>query len=104
MRPCAPLLASSRADARASCPAFSYDGPDSRLDKQQLRRLTADLGQPLSDAEVTVAMSFLDEDGNGVVDFNEFVSYWTGTRRIKAGAAGAKPAAMAAKAEDAPAE
>ena len=104
--PAPPLGSHPRTLTRAH-PALpcSYDGPDSRLDKQQLRRLTADLGQPLSDAEVTVAMSFLDEDGNGVVDFNEFVSYWTGTRRIKAGAAGAaKPAAAAAKAEDAPAE
>jgi hypothetical protein len=60
-----------------------YDGADSRLDASQLRRLMDELGQPLSDAEAKVAMGFLDEDGNGVVDFNEFVAYWAGTRRIK---------------------
>jgi Ca2+-binding EF-hand superfamily protein len=40
-----------------------------------------ELGQPLNDAEAKVAMSFLDEDGNGVIDFNEFVAWWAGTVR-----------------------
>jgi Ca2+-binding EF-hand superfamily protein len=57
---------------------------DSRLDAIQLRRLMDELGQPLSDAEAKVAMTFLDEDGNGVVDFNEFVAWWAGTVRIAA--------------------
>ena len=27
-------------------------------------------------------MSFLDEDGNGVIDLSEFVAWWAGTRRL----------------------
>ncbi len=71
-----------------------YDGTEGRLDKFQLKRLMGELGQPLDDAEAAVAMTFLDEDGNGVIDFNEFVAWWAGTRRIKAPVA--KPAAAAA--------
>jgi hypothetical protein len=62
--------------------ARRYDGLDSRLDVQQLKRLTAELGQPLSDSETKVAMSMLDEDGNGVIDLSEFVAWWAGTRRL----------------------
>ena len=50
-----------------------YDGADSRLDVMQLRRLTEELGQPLSDEESRLAMTYLDEDGNGAIDFAEFV-------------------------------
>ncbi len=65
---------------RIACVFVRHDSADSRLDASELRRLTDELGQPLSDAEAKVAMGFLDEDGNGV--FNEFVA-WAGTRRIK---------------------
>jgi hypothetical protein len=27
-------------------------------------------------------MTFLDENGNGVIEYTEFVSWWTGQRRV----------------------
>lgn len=76
-----------------------YDGMGERLDAMQLRKLTAELGQPLNEAEVAVAMSMLDEDGNGVIEFPEFVSWWIGTRRVKAPTAAPATGARAAAEE-----
>ena len=58
------------------------------LDRGGVKRLSAELGQPLTDEEAKLAMSYLDEDGNGLVDFPEFVAWWSGTRRVKLRPAG----------------
>lgn len=42
------------------------------LDRGGVKRLCAELGQPLTDEETKLAMSYLDEDGNGLVDFGAF--------------------------------
>jgi hypothetical protein len=57
-----------------------YDTP--QLDVMALQRLTQELGQPLNDEEARLAMTFLDENGNGVIEYTEFVSWWTGQRRV----------------------
>lgn len=38
--------------------------------------------QELSADELKVAMEFLDEDGSGAIEFNEFVGFWSGIRRV----------------------
>lgn len=53
------------------------------LSRAELRRLSADLGQELTEEEAKLAMSWLDEDGSGLVELSEFVSWWAGTRRVR---------------------
>jgi len=53
------------------------------LSRAELRRLSADLGQELTEEEAKLAMTWLDEDGSGLVELSEFVSWWAGTRRVR---------------------
>lgn len=63
---------------------YDRDG-NGRLDPGELRALTRDLGQELSEAEVAVAMKYLDEDDNGTIEFNELVAWVTGVRAVPQG-------------------
>jgi Ca2+-binding EF-hand superfamily protein len=66
----------SEAEAVRIARVFSkYDrecGGRGGLDRGGVKRLCAELGQPLTDEEAKLAMSYLDEDGNGLVDFGAF--------------------------------
>lgn len=49
---------------------------DLRIDLPEFRRLCAKLSTGLSDEECEAAMSVLDSDQNGSVDFREFMDWW----------------------------
>ena len=61
-----------------------YDTPV--LDVRALQKLTQELGQPLNEEEARLAMTFLDENGNGVIDYMEFVAWWAGSRSLPSAA------------------
>lgn len=42
----------------------------------ELRSLCADAGRDLTEAETTAALNAIDENGNGYIEFNEFVAFW----------------------------
>jgi len=46
------------------------------VDVAELRTLAAALGTPLTEPELAEARVALDTDGNGKVDFEEFVAFW----------------------------
>merc|ERR1712151_1124558 len=46
------------------------------ISKAELKDICYSLGHPLSDAELTIALKVLDEDGNGVISYNEFKDWW----------------------------
>ena len=46
------------------------------LDREQVHALTDMIGKRLTDGELDAAMSELDGDGSGAVEFTEFAAYW----------------------------
>jgi PBP1b-binding outer membrane lipoprotein LpoB len=42
----------------------------------ELRSLCADAGRDLTEEETRAAMKAIDENGNGYIEFNEFVAFW----------------------------
>lgn len=54
---------------------FDKDG-SGVVDIHDLRELCIEFGHFLTDAELTSAMGELDEDGNGTIDYEEFVEWW----------------------------
>jgi Ca2+-binding EF-hand superfamily protein len=55
-----------------------YDrNDDYRLDTSEFEQLCSDAGRDLDREEAKAAMSAIDQDGNGSIDFNEFVRFWT---------------------------
>lgn len=59
--------------------AFAFYDADSSgtIDAAELRSLVADLGGYLTDKELATALSSLDRDGNGTIDEDEFLTWWT---------------------------
>jgi hypothetical protein len=54
-----------------------YDAnADYRLDRFEFERLCSDAGREMEPAEVQAALSAIDENGNGYIEFNEFVAFW----------------------------
>jgi len=49
------------------------------LDRNEIRILAKRLGKKLTDAKLDEAMAQMDADGNGDVDFGEFLSWWKET-------------------------
>lgn len=68
----------SDAEAAAIARLFSaYDtNDDYRLDAGELERLFSDAGRALSKEEAQAAMSAIDLDQSGYIDFTEFVRFW----------------------------
>lgn len=65
-----------RESARAAFAHFDADGSGA-IDARELRGLVATLGGYLTDKELDVALSALDRNGNGVIEEDEFVAWWT---------------------------
>ena len=57
---------------------FDLNG-DAVLQPEEIKAMSAELGQDLSDADVATAMEFIDVDANGEIEFEEFLAWWTGT-------------------------
>lgn len=58
-------------------------GGATTLNAAQIRSLSEEAGAPLSDKEARLAVTFLDENGDGTVDFGEFVSFVMATRAVR---------------------
>jgi Ca2+-binding EF-hand superfamily protein len=52
-----------------------------RLGEPEFKNLAYDLGNHLSDGEVTMALKMIDKDGDGTVDYEEFVEWWRSSDR-----------------------
>ena len=46
------------------------------LDREEIRALARNLGSPLTEEQLTVAMAEMDEDGGGEVEFDEFLAWY----------------------------
>lgn len=49
---------------------------DGKIDSSELRSLCADAGKTLTEEETKAALKAIDKNDNGVIEFNEFVSFW----------------------------
>lgn len=68
--------AQEEADVRAVFDGIDLDG-NGTLERNELDTLAQRLlHRPLSDKELDKAMSDMDEDGSGEVDFEEFLQWW----------------------------
>jgi len=67
-------------DREAGNIAYAFSEIDTnqnfRLEPNELSRLCTSLGRELDDDEVKEAVKILDKDGNGWIDFTEFVQWW----------------------------
>lgn len=54
---------------------FDKDG-NGTIEAAEFAALLAALGADMSDAEISVGVEVLDTDGNGHIDFDEFVTWW----------------------------
>jgi hypothetical protein len=75
-----------------------YDkNADYRLDQFEFEQLCADAGRDLEPAEAKAALSAIDENGNGYIEFNEFVAFWKNPKekvsKLSEAAAGQHPIA-----------
>merc|ERR1719491_1841436 len=53
-----------------------------KLELSGLKALCTELGGKMTDSQLTSAMTQLDKYGNGKVDFDEFVLFWTTTSSL----------------------
>lgn len=49
---------------------------DGKIDSSELRSLCSDAGKNLTEEETKAALNAIDENENGVIEFNEFVGFW----------------------------
>lgn len=61
---------------RQAFKVFDRDG-NGYIDKKELRRALKSLGEPLSESELSMMMSDADINGDGKIDYEEFVRMWT---------------------------
>ena len=57
------------------------------IDREELRLIMKELGNPLSPAQLDEAMAIMDSDGSGEIDFVEFSAWWSklsSTQRLRA--------------------
>ena len=68
----------SEEEIEAIVKCFSeYDADNSNsLDSKEFASLTSDLGEAMSETEIAEAIKALDADGNGTIDFHEFIKWW----------------------------
>jgi len=55
------------------------------IDKKELEALCKDMGETMSKDELQESMEYLDHDGSGKIEKNEFTSWWMQTRGPKGG-------------------
>lgn len=65
----------TRADVKDAFDAVDTDRGGT-LDRQEVRKLSENLGRPVDDSELAKMMSEMDADGSGEVDFNEFYAWF----------------------------
>ena len=64
------------------------------LDRSEVQQLLKGMGKPAEESDMDAAMAELDKDGNGTVEFTEFLDWWQGgklskeDKRLIAGALG----------------
>ena len=64
------------------------------LDRSEVQQLLKGMGRPAEESDMDAAMADLDKDGNGTVEFTEFLDWWQGgklskdDKRLIAGALG----------------
>lgn len=65
-----------RETIRVAFSRYDEDGSGA-IDATELRNLVHDLGGVLTDSDLKSALHMLDRDRNGVIDLQEFISWWT---------------------------
>jgi hypothetical protein len=64
-------------ESRRNTHACRYDtNGDGKIDSSELRSLCSDAGKSLTEEETEAALQAIDENNNGVIEFNEFVGFW----------------------------
>lgn len=53
-----------------------YDEDGNGISTSEFRNLCYDLGHYLSEDELNMAIKFLDADGSGKIEYNEFQKWW----------------------------
>ena len=93
------LLSTSAAHVLARAERFSVVtlhcmGWAGGLDRSEVQQLLKGMGKPAEESDMDAAMAELDKDGNGTVEFTEFLDWWQGgklskeDKRLIAGALG----------------
>ena len=70
--PAARMVEAQLAELRAAFDLFDAD-KDGKIDFQELKAALKALKQPSSDVDVRKMIALVDEDGDGVVNFDEFI-------------------------------
>jgi calmodulin len=72
------MTASAKAAAAAAeiFSLFDADG-SGEIDTSELAKMSIELGNPMSEDELSTAIEEMDENGNGTIDQNEFVKWWS---------------------------
>jgi|SRR5690606_3448207 len=71
------LSTSELAELRQSFDSVDRNG-DGSIASSEFRELLQELDHDLSDDECLLAFELTDSDGDGVISFEEFMSWWTG--------------------------
>ncbi len=58
---------------RAAFDRFDLNG-DGHIDAHEIKTVMAEIGAPLTDGEVAEMIAKADADGNGMIDFQEFLT------------------------------
>ncbi len=58
---------------RAAFDRFDLNG-DGHIDAHEIRTVMAEIGTPLTESEVSEMIAKADADGNGMIDFQEFLT------------------------------
>lgn len=73
----------TRQEIRQAFRIFDRDG-NGYIEKSELRRAMRSLGEPLSESELDMMIKDADRNGDGKIDYEEFVILWTSkTKELK---------------------
>eukprot|EP01100_Stratorugosa_tubuloviscum_P000255 TRINITY_DN1050_c2_g3_i1.p1 TRINITY_DN1050_c2_g3~~TRINITY_DN1050_c2_g3_i1.p1 ORF type:complete len:162 (-),score=73.46 TRINITY_DN1050_c2_g3_i1:118-603(-) len=62
----------------------AYDADrNNTINREEFSSLCYDLGHNLSAAQIAIAFTEIDRDGNNEIDFNEFFTWWRGNSKIE---------------------